>query len=407
MSGVSRRRFLATTGIGVAGALAAGTRPLGALTFPTDRGAFAPGAGGAPVPCYGPHQAGVVTPPQRVLLLAGFDVVSESRRDLVGLLRAWQVAIERLTVGLPVGPSDALTSPPADTGETAGQGPARLTITLGFGPSLFDARFGLGPRRPAALADLPAFAGDALDPAYSGGDLSVQACADRQIVVEHAIRDLARIGHGVVALRWQRGGFNEPPADNGTPRNLLGFKDGTANLDATDDARMRRNVWVAPSDGPAWMVGGTYQVYRRVNLHIEEWDDSDLDEQQDTFGRYKASGAPYGGRNEFDPVNVAALPADSHVRLANPRIGQASEDERILRRGYNFHDGYDGASQTYNSGLAFIAYQRDPRRQFVTIQQRLAANDALNEYAVHTASGIFAVPPGVTPGDFVGSRLFA
>ncbi|HUL99528.1 MAG TPA: Dyp-type peroxidase, partial [Mycobacterium sp.] len=228
-------------------------------------------------------------------------------------------------------------------------------------------------------------------------------------VVEHAIRDLARVGRGVVSLRWQRDGFNEPPttSSTGTPRNLLGFKDGTANLDPTDDARMRQNVWVGSADGPAWMAGGTYQVYRQVDLRIEEWDESVLDEQQDVFGRYKVSGAPYGGRNEFDPVNSAQLPAASHVRLANPRTGAASEAERILRRGFNFHDGYDPEAGVYRSGLAFVAYQRDPRRQFVTIQQRLAANDALNEYTVHTASGVFAVPPGVAQGDFVGSRLFA
>jgi deferrochelatase/peroxidase EfeB len=170
---------------------------------------------------------------------------------------------------------------------------------------------------------------------------------------------------------------------------------------------MRRNVWVGSSDGPPWMAGGTYQVYRRVRLHIGVWDASPLDEQQDTFGRFKASGAPYGGVDEFDPVVSKLLPVNSHVRLSNPRTGQASEDERILRRGYNFHDGYDPAAGDFDAGLAFIAYQRDPRRQFITIQQRLAANDALNEYLVHTASGIFAIPPGVRRGDFIGSQLLA
>ena len=154
------------------------------------------------------------------------------------------------------------------------------------------------------------------------------------------------------------------------------------------------------------MTGGTYQVFRRVRLKIEDWDASSLDEQQDTFGRFKSSGAPYGATNEFDPVNSALLPTDSHVRLSNPRTGEVSEDERILRRGYNFADGYDPTTGGYDFGLAFIAYQRDPRRQFVTIQQRLAWSDALNEYTTHTASGVFAVPPGVRrPGSFVGATL--
>ena len=404
-----RRYFLSATGGGVAAVIAARPASVAALSPHHDATGSPRPAVGVRISCHGDHQAGIVTPAPTHLLLAGFDLTVTHRRDVVELLRTWQSAIERLTAGSSLGDGNSLSSPPVDTGEALGQGPARLTLTIGFGPSLFDARFGLAERRPAALVDLPAFAGEALDPAVGGGDLSVQACADRQVVVEHALRDLARQGAGAVRVRWTRSGFNEAPVlpSGGTPRNLLGFKDGTANLDAGDADRMRRNVWVARTDGPNWMVGGTYQVYRRVALRIEDWDASILDEQQDTFGRYKVSGAPYGGHDEFDPVNVAMQPTDSHVRLANPRTGQASEDERILRRGYNFSDGVDPATGKQQAGLAFIAYQRDPRRQFVTIQQRLAANDALNEYAVHTASGIFAVPPGVRGTDFVGSRLFA
>ena len=43
----------------------------------------------------------------------------------------------------------------------------------------------------------------------------------------------------------------------------------------------------------------------------------------------------------------------------------------------------------------FIAFQRDPRKQFVPMQTRLDANDALNEYLVHTGSGVYAILPGV------------
>jgi deferrochelatase/peroxidase EfeB len=49
---------------------------------------------------------------------------------------------------------------------------------------------------------------------------------------------------------------------------------------------------------------------------------------------------------------------------------------------------------------------RDPRHQFVPIQNRLAANDALNEYIEHTSSAIFAVPPGVERGGYIGGTLF-
>ena len=56
-------------------------------------------------------------------------------------------------------------------------------------------------------------------------------------------------------------------------------------------------------------------------------------------------------------------------------------------------------------GLFFICFQRDPE-QFETIQRRLSS-DILNEYIVHTSSAVFAVPPGVAEGGFVGESLFA
>jgi deferrochelatase/peroxidase EfeB len=396
---IPRRRVLAAAGLGAATVLTGGPNVLKAQAEPEEPGTM--------IDCYGEHQAGVTTPMQRHLQIAGFDLKSTTRRELEELLRSWQHAIERLTAGQRLGGSADLNAAPRDTGEALGQGAASLTVTIGFGASLFDERFGLRSRRPAPLIDLPRFAVDDLDAARGGGDLSVQACADQQLVAEHAIRDLAKLGSSAVELRWVQSGFNEPPTRPrpATGRNLLGFKDGTANLKGSDQARMRRNVWVSLQDGPRWMTGGTYQVYRRIRLRINDWDSSPLDEQQDVFGRHKSSGAPYGGSKEFDPVNSAMLPVDSHVRLANPRTGKGSEDERILRRGYNFHDGYDAATGEYDAGLAFIAYQRDPRRQFVTIQTRLAASDALNEYLVHTASGIFAIPPGAYRGSFVGSSL--
>ena len=354
---------------------------------------------------HGIHQAGIATPGQQHLVLAAFDVRADATRDdLIALLRAWQAAIVVLAQGRPLA-GGAAGGAPADTGEALGQRADRLTVTVGFGPTLFDDRFGLAERRPPQLIDLPAFAGDALDPARSGGDLSVQCCAERRLVAEHALRALARIAESTATVRWLQAGFNEPPArpQDGSGRNLFGFKDGTANLRGDDDARMARNVWVDPSDGPAWLAGGTLQVYRRVLMRLRTWDESPLAEQEDAIGRRRASGAPFGGTREQDRVDNALTPARSHIRLANPRTGLASENERILRRGYSFHDGLAGGD--YDAGLAFIAYQRDPRLQFVPMQERLAAGDLLNEYLVHTASAIFAIPPGTRPSGFVGETL--
>jgi deferrochelatase/peroxidase EfeB len=388
---LSRRRLLVAAGgaVGAAaagGALAADGRSAAADTITFD----------------GPHQAGIVTPQQAHLRMTAFDL-NAGREDLRSLLRRWTAAARLMAVGHELGATHGQWSPPVDTGEASGLPPARLTMTVGFGPTLF-AKAGLRHRRPAQLADLPRFPGDDLDPARSNGDLCIQACADDPQVAFHAIRNMARIGLGTVELRWTQSGFLSRQGDR-TPRNLMGFKDGTANLDPDDGARMRRNVWAAASDGQAWMAGGSYLVSRRIRIRIEAWDRSSLHEQEHSVGRRKGSGAPFGGHGEHDPVRISETPVGAHIRLANPRSGAGSEDERILRRGYSFDDGMVAGLTQADAGLMFLAYQRDPRRQFVTIQRRLAASDKLGEYLLHTSSGVWAIPPGSATDGYVGQSL--
>jgi deferrochelatase/peroxidase EfeB len=381
--------LLASAGLAAGGVLA-GSAPAAA----------APRAGR--LPFHGSSQGGITTPPQGHLRFTAFDV-SGSRAGIAALLRAWSDAAARMCAGEPVGPIGGdPASAPVDTGEAYGLRAARLTLTIGLGPSLFDGRFGLAADRPAALADLPAFRGDRLEAARSGGDLGVQACADDPLVAFHAVRTLARIGRGVATARWSQSGFDSAP-DGRTGRNLMGFKDGTNNLDASDAAAMRRNVWVGTSDDPAWMRGGTYLVTRRIRIRIERWDASDLDEQETDVGRRKVSGAPFGARSEFAPVVPEHEPKHSHIMLANPRTA-GSEAERLLRRGYSFDDGLMPGGKI-DAGLFFAAYQRDPRRQFVPIQRRLAEHDLLGEYLIHTGSALFAVPPGCRAGGYVGETL--
>jgi deferrochelatase/peroxidase EfeB len=387
--GTTRRRLLATAGLAAGGMVAASVPAVAASR-------------GGRLPFHGDYQGGIITPPQAHLRFAAFDV-SGSRSELAALLRAWSDAAARMCDGDPVGPIGGdPASAPIDTGEAYGLPASRLTVTIGLGPSLFDGRFGLRARRPAPLADLPAFRGDRLDPARSGGDLAVQACADDPLVAFHAVRTLARIGRGAVTARWSQSGFDSAP-DGRTGRNLMGFKDGTNNLAGADAGAMGRNVWVGPADDPAWMRGGTYLVTRRIRIRIEKWDASDLDEQETDVGRRKVSGAPFGGGSEFAPVVPGDEPPHSHIMLANPR-GAGSEAERILRRGYSFDDGLT-AEGKLDAGLFFAAFQRDPRRQFVPIQHRLAEHDLLGEYLVHTASAVFAVPPGCRAGGYVGDTL--
>jgi deferrochelatase/peroxidase EfeB len=233
-------------------------------------------------------------------------------------------------------------------------------------------------------------------------------------VAFHAVRDLARIARGVAVMRWSQLGFGRTSSttrDQATPRNLMGFKDGTRNLRAEDTAAMSRNVWLGDADQPAWMREGTYMVTRRIRMLIETWDRSALDDQQQTIGRHKYSGAPLGGTEEFDTPDLDArrgskpvIPVDAHIRLASP---DANGGEAILRRGYSFTDGVVEELGELDAGLFFICFQRDPARQFTAIQRRLGANDALNEYIKHTSSAIFAIPPGASRGGFVGEGLFS
>jgi deferrochelatase/peroxidase EfeB len=403
-----RRRFLGW--LGAAGLGAAAGAGAASLASSTDAEPATTTSLAEVVPFHGAHQAGIATPRQAHLQFASVDVAGASREDLRALLRFWTEAAARMTEGSP-----AVSSPvspehvPWDTGESAGLGPNRLTITLGVGPTLFTRdgidRFGLAAERPDALVDLPAFSVDRLEPGLVGGDLCIQACADDEQVAFHAVRELLRLGHGLVAVRWTQGGFL-PQVDPGvTPRNLLGFKDGTNNVGGHPDA-FEEFVWVG-EEGPAWLRGGSYLVARRIEILLDEWDGSSLGEQEAVIGRRKESGAPLSGRAEHDSVDLRALdaagasviPTNAHIRLA---AADSNHGARILRRGYSFADRGEGALQ---AGLFFLAYQRDPRAQFIPIQRRLAREDALNEYVRHTGSGIFAVLPGVPAGGALGEGL--
>jgi deferrochelatase/peroxidase EfeB len=405
---ITRRHLLASAGAGAAGiGLGAGGYLLGQET------AEASAEGTGSVPFYGEHQAGIATPAQDRLHFAAFDLVSEDRGALRELMREWTVAAAEMAAGEMVGDvNDVPLAPPEDTGETVGLLPSSLTVTLGFGPGLFEKPgLGLAARRPAALKPLPPLPGDELDPAESGGDICVQACADDPQVAFHAIRNLARIGRGTVVMRWSQLGFGRTSSTSrgqDTPRNLMGMKDGTANIRAEDSEAMERFVWVG-DEGPAWMRDGSYVVTRRIRMLLEVWDRAALGDQERTIGRRKYSGAPLGGSDEFEPLPLDAkrnghpvIPADSHVRLASARENSGT---RILRRGYSFTDGVDESLGELEAGLFFICFQRDPEKQFVAIQRRLGQIDALNEYIRHVGSALFAVPPGATPGGYVGEGL--
>jgi deferrochelatase/peroxidase EfeB len=413
---LSRRAFL-----GAVGGLTAGAGALiGFDRAPHRNATFEGPVLDAVEPFYGARQGGITTPTQSHTSFAALDVTTDHRRDLAHLLASWTSIAAKLTAGNTAGAmtADASATEP-DSGEAVDLGAARLTVNFGFGPTLFTLdgvdRFGLAAQQPMQLTVLPAFPGDQLAASTGGGDLTVHACADDPQVAFHAVRQLVRAAAGVATLRWSQGGFNEAPASAGTPRNLLGFKDGTTNP-ATDD-QLSSFVWVG-AEGPAWMTGGTYLVVRRIRIDLGRWDGISLGAQEQTIGRHKASGAPLGKSAEFDALDLHAtdasgrpvIPADAHVRLASP---QENWGQMMLRRGYAYSNGVvatgmDGlpADHALDAGLLFAAYQRAPRFAFIPIFRTLAASDRLATFTAHTASAIAAIPPGPPrPGRWVGQQL--
>jgi deferrochelatase/peroxidase EfeB len=129
------------------------------------------------------------------------------------------------------------------------------------------------------------------------------------------------------------------------------------------------------------------------------------------IGRVRDTGAPLGGTSEFqdprydlDPKGER-IPLDAHIRLANPRT-TATAQQRILRRGFSYHRGFDEAGQL-DQGLLFVAYNRSPSRQFSVIQNRLDG-EPMTDYITPVGGGYFFAPSGARGStDFVGSGLFA
>jgi len=287
---------------------------------------------------------------------------------------------------------------------------------VAVGASLFDDRFGLADRRPVELIQMPFLANDRLDPAWSHGDVLVSIASDRPDAVLHALRQLMRATRSGLVLAWVLDGYARPDAqpragrtDN---RNLLGFKDGTANLPSADAEIMDELVWVGRDHNagtePAWTAGGTYVVARLIRLLVERWDRAALGEQEQIIGRKKVSGAVLGlAREEAEPDYAGdragdVVPLDAHIRLANPRTAESASD-RLLRKGFNFHKGFDGAG-LLDQGLAFVSYQRR-LGQFLAVQERLKG-EPLEEYTLPFGGGFFFVLPGARDrDDWLGRAL--
>jgi len=390
---MDRREFLKKAGIGGAG-LALGLSGASAFFANKEQGSKNIADGQEEISFYGKHQAGITTPMQKNIYFVVLDLRTTDKNELIQLFKDWTDYSQKLVNGELVKKdgSNALL-PPSDTGETVGLNPYRLTLTFGVSAS-FLTKLGLEKKRPKLFRDLPAFPKEQLREQYTGGDIVIQACADDEQVAFHAVRNLIRKGRNKVTMKWSQSGFAAIGDRMETPRNLFGFKDGTANV--TTEKDFDKVVW---ADSQDWMKNGSYMAVRRIIMHLETWDRTNLQEQENTFGRYKESGAPFGKKNEFDEVDLSLLPVDSHVRLAK------EVDLPILRRSYSYSDGIDPKTGQFDAGLLFIAFQKDPD-SFVKIQTNLGADDKMNEYVTHIGSGLFACFGGVKEGGYIGQDLF-
>lgn len=407
-AGFTRRALLGTAGAGLL--VGAGAGVAGAVALDRTAGGTAPAGGtlgAGRVPFRAEHQAGILEPPQARAQLAAFDLADGvGREGLRTLLRRWTAAAERLTAGEPAEEFDNQVALDA--------GPSSLTVTLGFGATLFD-KAGLADRRPAALEPLPAFPGEALDPARGEGDLFVQIGADDALVAVHALRVLQRLAAGTAALRWQSAGFARTPGAAARPvtaRNLMGQVDGTNNPKPSEDGFAAKVFCQAGGDQPGWLAGGSYLVFRRIRMLLDHWEELPVDRQERVIGRRKSDGSPLNapaGSGEGTPVDLSAqgadgalaIPSDAHVRVAAPASNGGAA---MLRRGFSYHDGLlpDGSP---DAGLLFLAFQADPRKGFTPVQRKLSRGDGLSRFLRHEASGLYAVPPGPPTGGYLGQQL--
>lgn len=366
----------------------------------------------------GKHQAGITTPSPEHAIVAAFRVTATNRADLETMFKALSAEIDVLTAGTTEVEAKPLYPPTDNMILGAKPFPDDLTVTVGVGASLFDSSAGSGleDRKPKQLRPMTGSPNDQLDSERIHGDVVLQICARGEDTCVHALRRLMRVTRAGMTLAWMMPGFQRPNTlgpGRASTRNLLGFKDGTANPDPNSAKLMDELVWVQPGrDEPAWAVGGSYLVARIIRMKVEFWDRTPLHTQEAIFGRHKDTGAPLDSESETDVPNYAddpdgkVIPMTAHMRLANPRTG-ATEKNRILRRGFSYSMGFNSAGQL-DQGLLFVCYQRDLDEGFVKVQERLDG-EALEEYITPVGGGFFFALPGASErsDDWVGRTLFA
>ncbi len=448
MSEISRRAALKALGLATASAVAGGavatnafrpqeqSQPSAATLQPTanvsSTGTFSPTATPATAPAVelypfeGVYQAGVITDPPEAVLLVSLQVLATKPDDLVKIMQILTARSREMMAGqMGAAAAEDATFPPHNTGEL-GYDPlkdGRLSVMVGLGSSLFTRdgkdRFGLASKKPIALKPMPRdLVGDRLAGSTRlDGDILLQISSDHPLVNFHAFRDILKNTKGLVSPVWVQPGFqryfqNMQPGE-AKARGLLGFKDGTANLDVTDAELMSKLIWTGPEE-PDWAQGGTYVAVRVIREQIERWDRLNLSQQEASIGRTKTTGATLDTKTETALPDYAAdpdgvkVPLNSHVRKANPRLGEESDKRRMLRRGFLYMNGVD-KSGLLDAGFLFQGFCRNIEEQFEFVKRNYMTNrhfpkqntgvQDLDEYIFCVGGGYFFVPAGVQKED--------
>ena len=396
-------------------------------------GALAGRASAASTPTWAPHkvvpfrgerQAGIVTPQQDRMHFCAFDVTTDKRDEVVALLKQWTAMAERMTLGEEAVANGAVGenpyAPPSDTGEALGLPASQLTLTIGFGPSFFEKdgkdRFGIADQRPAALADLPKFTNETLDPAKCGGDICVQACANDPQVAVHAVRNLARVGFGTVAVRYSQLGFGRTSST--TREQVDAAKpDGLQGRNQQPQGRGHRRP------GPERLGGQGRRSGLADRRHLPG--DATHPDAHRELGPHHAARAGAGDRSaegqrrtqrlrrrvRADGLQHQGRRGHTARRRRRPRpTGRrptTSAGSRCCAAATTSPTAQTD-SGTWTPGLFFIAFVRSPATNFVPVLAQMST-DALNEYITHTGTAVFACPPGLREGDssaYWGSTLF-
>lgn len=347
-------------------------------------------------PFFGVHQSGIETQPQSHVTLIAFDIHKGVDQEAMGrLMRVWTSDAAVLTKG------EAIIS---DSQPEMAKNPARLTVTFGFGQSLFK-KLRISEKWPLKVDEIPAFPIDKLEKRWSGGDLLIQVAGDDPQSIFHAVHELSRSAAPFAKIIWQQRGFlNSPGVNEGnSARTLLGQVDDQANAKpGTPD--FDNNAW---STSPTHFVEGTTMVVRRIVMNFGTWDRLSAKRKSEVIGRTLKDGTPLSGGTPNSPLDLnkkidgaPAIGLSAHARVAH-----TSSSEGIIRRGFNFDDGYTSQG-VHDAGMIFISFQKDVD-SYIKIQSALAEIDELNKWITHTGSALFVIPAGVQKGDWVGQSFFS